>query len=63
MDDNIHSLLAGYVDGELTDEERKAFESALTESEELAREVEKFRKLKEVTSMATYADLPRPPCR
>lgn len=51
-------LLAGYVDGELTDEERRRVEAELEQSSELRAELEEFRKLREVTSMAMYADLP-----
>ena len=58
MDDNIRNLLAGYVDSELTDDERARFERELEGNPELRREVDEFRKLKEVTGMARYADLP-----
>lgn len=58
MRNEIRELLAGYVDGELSDEERAAVEKALAEDPELRAELEEFRKLKEVTGMATYADLP-----
>ncbi len=58
MDKNLRKLLAGYVDGELTDDERVAFEKELESSAELRAEMEEFRKLKEVTSMVRYADLP-----
>ncbi len=58
MDKDLRKLLAGYVDGELTDDEREAFEKELASSAELRAELEEFRKLKEVTSMVRYADLP-----
>ncbi len=58
MDKDRRKLLAGYIDGELTDEERTAFEKELASSTELRAELEEFRKLKEVTSMVRYADLP-----
>ncbi|MBU8934836.1 MAG: zf-HC2 domain-containing protein [candidate division Zixibacteria bacterium] len=58
MTNDIRKLLAGYVDGELTNEEKMAVEQALAESPELQTELEEFRKLKEVTGMAQYADLP-----
>lgn len=58
MDDTVRNLLAGYVDGELTDDERQRFEKALEHNPELQSEVDEFRKLKEVTGMARYADLP-----
>jgi hypothetical protein len=51
-------LLAGYVDGELSDDERQAFEAQLAEDEELRAELAEFRKLQEVTGMIRYADLP-----
>lgn len=58
MDKHLHELLAGYVDGELSDDERRAFENALVTDPELRRELEEFKKLKEVTGLMTYADLP-----
>ncbi len=58
MTDNVHEMLAGYVDGELTEEQRQYVESELARSPELRAELEEFRKLKEVTGMAHYADLP-----
>ena len=59
MDDRIRRLLAGYVDGELTGEERQEFELALENNDELKRELEEFRNLKEATSQMRYADLPK----
>ena len=58
MNNDVRKLLAGYVDGELTDEERTAVEQALLVDEELRNELEEFKQLKEVTGMAQYADLP-----
>ena len=58
MTDDVRKLLAGYVDNELTDEERARVEDALTTDPELRAELEEFRKLKEVTGMMRYADLP-----
>ncbi len=58
MSKDMRELLAGYVDGELSTEERKAFEAELENNPELKAELEEFRKLKEVTSMVKYADLP-----
>ncbi|MCK4632888.1 MAG: hypothetical protein KAT79_06420 [candidate division Zixibacteria bacterium] len=58
MDDRKRELLTGYVDNELTDEQRLVFESELVDDTELQAELEEFRKLKEVTGMARYADLP-----
>ncbi len=58
MNDHLRGLLAGYVDGELTEEERIRFEEALASDPSLRAELDEFRKLKEVTSMMNYADLP-----
>ncbi|HOD66389.1 MAG TPA: zf-HC2 domain-containing protein [candidate division Zixibacteria bacterium] len=58
MRNEIRELLVGYLDGELSDEERTAVEAALAEDPDLRAELEEFRKLKEVTGMAQYADLP-----
>jgi hypothetical protein len=58
MDKHLRELLAGYVDGELSDEERREFETALLTDPELRRELEEFKKLKEVTGLMSYADLP-----
>ena len=58
MTKNKRELLAGYVDNELTHEEREAFERELKQNPELRAELEEFRRLKEVTGMVRYADLP-----
>ena len=58
MAKDVRELLAGYIDGELTAEERSAVEKALAEDPELRAELEEFRNLREVTGMAQYADLP-----
>lgn len=58
MNKDKRELLAGYIDGELSDEEKRAFEQALNEDPQLRAELEEFSKLKEVTSMVRYADLP-----
>ncbi len=58
MDEHLREMLAGYVDDELSDEQKKAFEKELANNAELRAELEKFRKLKEVTGMVQYADLP-----
>ena len=58
MTDDVRELLAGYVDGELSDEQRQAFEAELARNPQLRSELDQFRKLKEVTGMARYADLP-----
>lgn len=56
--DQIRELLAGYVDNELSEEEKAAVDRALAEDAELRAELEEFRNLKTVTGMAQYADLP-----
>ncbi len=58
MNERLREMLAGYVDGELSDEQREAFEKELTNDDALRAELEEFRKLKEVTGMVQYADLP-----
>ena len=58
MTKDLRELLAGYIDGELSDEQRTAFEEELRHNPELRAELEDFRKLKEVTGMMHYADLP-----
>lgn len=57
--EDIRKLLAGYVDGELSESEMIRFEEALAEDAELQAELDEFRRLKEVTSMAQYVDLPQ----
>ncbi len=58
MDKEIRELLAGYVDCELNEADRMRVESAMTDDPSIVEEVREFRKLKEVTGMAVYADLP-----
>lgn len=58
MDEKQRQLLAGYVDGELSAEERAAFEKELAANPELKAELDEFTKIKEVTDTMTYADLP-----
>ena len=58
MTDELRKLLAGYVDGELTEEERRRFEDALSRDAELRAELEEFQNLQKVTDMMQYADLP-----
>ena len=59
MNNNMREMLAGYVDGELPEDQRKAFEAELERDPQLRAELEEFRKLKEVTGMVHYADLPQ----
>jgi len=58
MNKNKRELLAGYVDGELSEDERVAFEQELQRDPDLRAELQEFTKLKEVTGMIQYADLP-----
>ncbi|MCP4685237.1 MAG: hypothetical protein GY867_07285 [bacterium] len=58
MDDRLRELLAGYVDGELSEKELAAFEKELATNPELRAELEDFRAIKEVTAGMKYADLP-----
>jgi len=58
MDERLREMLAGYVDGELTDKQREAFEKELATNAELRADLEEFKRLNEVTGMAKYADLP-----
>ena len=50
--------LAGYIDGELSDEERRLFEREIAGDKELQAELEDFMRLKQITAKMTYADLP-----
>ncbi len=58
MDERIRELLAGFVDGELSESEKVDFERELSVNAELRAELEEFQKLKQVTSTMRYADLP-----
>jgi hypothetical protein len=58
MIEKYRELLAGYVDGELTDDERLDFERELSHSAELRSELQEFMQLKEVTDVMRYADIP-----
>ncbi len=58
MNNDLREYLAGYVDGELTENERLEFEEELDRDPQLRAELDEFRKLKEVTGMIRYADLP-----
>jgi uncharacterized integral membrane protein len=58
MDEKYRELLAGYVDGELTPEERVEFEAKLARDPVLKAEFEEFQRLKEVTNRMQYADIP-----
>ncbi|MBI5266735.1 MAG: hypothetical protein HY851_05830 [candidate division Zixibacteria bacterium] len=58
MDDRLRQMLAGYVDNELTEQERIEFERELAVNAELQRELKEFNRLKTVTGQMKYADLP-----
>ena len=51
-------MLSGYIDGELTSNEKQEFESYLKRDPELQKELDTFRKLQEVTGAMKYADVP-----
>jgi len=50
--------LAGYIDDELSPDERQEYENHLEGCAECRNELESFRKLKEVTGAMKYADIP-----
>lgn len=58
MNKDKRELLAGYVDGELSQQERHEFEQELQRDPALREEWQEFLKLKEVTGIMQYADLP-----
>lgn len=58
MDEKYRELLAGFVDGELTADEKLEFERELSHSEELRVELAEFMGIKKVTDGMRYADIP-----
>ncbi len=58
MDKSFREMLAGYVDGELPEDQRQALEKELSADPQLRAELDELRRLKEVTNMMHYADLP-----
>jgi hypothetical protein len=58
MDERFKQMLAGYVDNELTQQERIEFERELAVNADLQRELKEFNRLKTVTGQMKYADLP-----
>ncbi len=58
MDERWQKLLAGYLDDELDEAERRELDAELLRNPELRAELEQFRKLKRVTDSVRYADLP-----
>ena len=57
-DEKKHELLAGYIDGELSSEEKADFERELENNPSQKKELEDFRKLQELTNSMQFADLP-----
>jgi len=57
-DDKYRIMLSGYIDGELTDEEKTEIEEHLKSCTECRTELDTFLKLKEVTGAMKYADIP-----
>lgn len=51
-------MLSGYIDGELSPEERTEFEKHMAGCEECRKEMNTFLRLKEVTGAMRYADIP-----
>ena len=51
-------MLSGYIDGELTPDEKQEFELYLKRDPELQKELSTFKKLQEVTGAMKYADVP-----
>lgn len=51
-------LLSGYIDNELSPEERQDFEVHLEGCADCQKELESFQKLQEVTGAMKYADIP-----
>ena len=57
-DKRFKILLSGYIDGELSPDEKTELENHLKECAECRGELESFRTLKEVTGAMKYADVP-----
>lgn len=53
---DYRDLLMGYLDNELTDEQRRQFEEHLTGCAECRGELEQFKKLKAITDEVTLAE-------
>jgi len=58
--DTFRELAAGYVDNELTPEERKEFEALMAEHPELRADVAAFEKINSLTSQVRFEELPDP---
>jgi predicted anti-sigma-YlaC factor YlaD len=57
-DEKYRIMLSGYIDGELNVEEKSELEKHLQSCEECRKELDVFRRLKEVTGAMKYADVP-----
>jgi hypothetical protein len=57
-DDKYRIMLSGYIDDELTPEEKVDFEKHLKDCPECQNELKAFHKLREVTGAMKYADIP-----
>ncbi len=53
---NYKDLMMGYLDDELEDEQKRTFEAHLESCEDCARELEGFRKLKQITDGVTLTE-------
>ncbi|MHC4187987.1 MAG: zf-HC2 domain-containing protein [Planctomycetota bacterium] len=54
--EDYKDLMMGYLDNELTEEQRRKFEEHLAEHAECAAEFEQFKKLKEITDEVTLVE-------
>ncbi len=58
--DKFREMAAGYVDNELTPEEREEFETMMEEHPELRADVTAFEKINNLTSQVRFEELPDP---
>ncbi len=58
--DKFRELAAGYVDGELTPEEKREFETMMAEHPELRDDVSSFQKINDLTRRVRFEELPDP---
>lgn len=56
----LHELAAGYVDDELTPQEREEFEKAMKENPDLQDDVAAFRRINDLTGQVRFEELPDP---
>jgi predicted anti-sigma-YlaC factor YlaD len=57
-EDKYKILMSGYIDGELTPQEKSDFENHLRNCGLCQKEMDTFQKLREVTGAMKYADIP-----